>query len=210
MGGNASNSRAVHAIGREPALVCSKCHWGLLALCFLLINVLPAPVLAQDIRDPFSSQIMGVEDQPILVLNQERLLRTSKAGQALLRKETQLKEGHRNEGLQLDKELESEELELTRMRDELVTEEFDKLAIKFDAKVVAVRRDHQEKTERLATELEDMRKSFFTDIIPIVAEIMRERGASLVFEQRNVLFTGPDVDITAEVIDRLDRQAGLQ
>ena len=42
-----------------------------------------------------------------------------------------------------------------------------------------------------------------------IAKIMSERGASMVFEQRNVLFTGQDVDITADVIQRLDSEAGL-
>ncbi len=156
--------------------------------------------------DQFSGQVMGELDQPILVLNQERLLRSSEVGQALLAQENQMKESHQQEGLRLDAELEAEERDLTRKRDELVSEEFEKLAIEFDAKVVAVRRDHQQKSEALAVELEKLRQAFFADIVPIVAGIMQERGASLVFEQRNVLFTGKDVDITQDVIDRLDAE----
>jgi len=147
---------------------------------------------------------MGDVDQPILVLNQERLLVGSKVGQKLLAKEKQMKDAHQQEGLRLDSELENEERELTKMRDELIASEFEKLAIEFDAKVVAVRKDHQDKSETLAVELDKLRQSFFGGIVPIVAQIMKERGASLVFEQRNVLFTGPDVDVTQEVIDRLD------
>lgn len=159
---------------------------------------------AQEITDPFSSQIMGELDQPILVLNQEKLLLNSTTGQALLAQENAMKEAHRQEGLRLDKELEDEERELTTLRDELEALEFDKLAIQFDTKVVAVRSDHQQKSEALAVELDKLRQSFFGNIVPIVAQIMNERGASLVFEQRNVLFTGPDVDITQTVIERLD------
>lgn len=165
---------------------------------------------AQEAIDPFSSQIMGEIAQPILVLNQERLLVNSEIGKALLAKENQMKESHRDEGLRLDAQLENEERRLTKMRDELVASEFEKLAIQFDSKVVAVRRDHQEKSEALAVELDKLRQSFFGDIVPIVAQIMKERGASLVFEQRNVLFTGPDVDITQDVIDRLDASNGLK
>jgi len=69
---------------------------------------------------------------------------------------------------------------------------------------------HQDKSEALAVELDKLRQSFFGGIVPIVAQIMKERGASLVFEQRNVLFTGPDVDITQEVIDRLDASGSLE
>ncbi len=165
---------------------------------------LSGAAMAQGLADPFSGQIMGDVDQPILVLNQERLLVGSRVGQELLAKEKLMKESHRQEGLRLDSELENEERELTKMRDELVASEFDKLAIQFDAKVVAVRKDHQEKSETLAVEVDKLRQTFFGNIVPIVAQIMKERGASLVFEQRNVLFTGPDVDVTQEVIDRLD------
>lgn len=162
---------------------------------------------AQEIVEQFSTQIMGEGQQQILVLNQERLLVNSEAGKALLEQENAMKEAHTQEGLRLDAELENEERELTRKRDVLVSTEFEKLAIEFDAKVVAVRREHQEKSEALAVELDKLRQSFFGDVVPIVARIMKEKGASLVFEQRNVLFTGPDVDITQEVIDRLDEGA---
>jgi len=165
---------------------------------------------SQDLADPFGAQIMGEIDQPILVLNQERLLRTSQVGQELLAKENTMKEAHQQEGLRLDTELENEERDLTKIRDEIAAADFEALAIEFDAKVVAVRKDHQDKSEALAVELDKLRQSFFGGIVPIVAQIMKERGASLVFEQRNVLFTGPDVDITQEVIDRLDASGSLE
>ncbi len=188
-----------------PALI--RCTTFGVVLAFLSVG--PVGVRAQESVDPFSTQIMGQLDQPILVLNQERLLLNSGVGQDLLAKENLMKETHRQEGLRLDAELENEERELTQMRDELIASEFEKLAIEFDNKVVAVRRDHQEKSEALAVELEKLRQSFFGDIVPIVANIMQERGASLVFDQRNVLFTGQDVDITQDVIDRLDAEGDV-
>ncbi len=142
--------------------------------------------------------------QSILVLNQERLLRASRTGQEVLAQERMMTEAHRDEGLRLDAELEAEERDLAEKRKELPAEDFAKLAVAFDTKVVATRRDHTEKSELLATTIEDGRKDFFSKIVPIVAQIMRERQADLVFEQRNVLFTGPNVDITADVIERLD------
>lgn len=156
-----------------------------------------------------SAQAQQVFDGPptaqvILVLSQERLLRDSKTGRALLARQREMSDAHRDEGLRLDAELEGEELELTEKRRTLPPEEFEKLAVEFDEKVVATRRDHKEKSEALAAAIDDGRKQFFSQIVPIVAQIMQERQASLVFEQRNVLFTGPNVDITEEVISRLD------
>jgi len=86
---------------------------------------------------------------------------------------------------------------------------FEQLAAEFDARVVAIREEDVRAAEVLAAEFEAIRKNFFADVVPIVAQIMTERGASLIFEQRNVLFTGPNVDITDDVIARMDKAAGL-
>ena len=144
--------------------------------------------------------------QSILVMNQEKLLRNSKTGQALLARERAMTDAHRAEGLRLDAELEAEERDLAEKRKTLPTEEFAVPAVEFDTKVVATRKDHNQKSELLANTLENMRKKFFAQIVPVVAQIMKERGAELVFEQRNVLFTGANVDITDEVIERLEQQ----
>ena len=142
--------------------------------------------------------------QSILVLNQDKLLRQSETGKRLLSRERAMTDAHRAEGLRLDQELEAEERDLAEKRKTLPSDEFSKLAVDFDTKVVATRRDHNQKSETLANQVETMRKQFFAQIVPIVAKIMQERRATLVFEQRNVLFTGPNVDITDEVIKRLD------
>lgn len=168
--------------------------------------------VGQSSNDPtsFSSQVMASPRMPILILNQERLLRGSKSGQALLIDENRRKSEHLEEGQRLDRELEAEEIHLTELRKELPVDEFQALAVAFDAKVVRIRREHQERSEALGKELDARRKTFFSAVVPIVAKIMTERGASLVFEQRNVLFTGPDVDITDEVIARMDKGGPLQ
>jgi len=168
--------------------------------------------VGQSPSDPtsFSSQVMAAPSTPILILNQERLLRDSKPGQALLIEENRRKTEHLEEGQRLDRELEAEEIHLTELRKELPVDEFQALAVAFDEKVVRIRRDHQERSEALGRDLDAQRKTFFSAVVPIVAQIMAERGASLVFEQRNVLFTGPNVDITNEVIARMDKSSPLE
>lgn len=153
----------------------------------------------------FTGQVMETRPAaPVLVLNQERLLRDSEAGRRVLEQEQALRMAHQAEGERLDAELEAEERQLAEQRDRLPAEEFQAKAVAFDAKVVRIRQDHAEKSEALGTQIETARKDFFAKIVPIVAQIMAERGASLVFEQRNILFTGPGVDITGDVIERID------
>lgn len=172
-----------------------------------------ATVSAQGNLGPFSVQSQfptAQVFQAILVLNQERLLRLSKTGKALLATETEMRSAHQSEGIAMDVALENEERSIADIRDKTPGEAFEEMAEAFDKKVVQARLDHQKRSVALGEEIEERRKKFFADLVPIVAEIMKERGAALVFEQRNVLFTGPNVDITPEVITRMDREAGFE
>ena len=179
----------------------------LMAVFALGVATLPARGQSAD----FSGQIMEMQPaSPVLALNQERLLRDSSAGQKVLEDVQAMRAAHQAEGERLDEELEAEERRLADLRDTAPAEEFQALAIEFDAKVVRIRQDHVEKSEALSQKVDAARKAFFAQIVPIVAGIMEERGASLVLEQRNILFTGPGVDITDEVIERIDKSGSFQ
>lgn len=178
-------------------------------LLVLIAVLLPGSSVAQQLD--FSGQIMEMTPaSQVLVLNQERLLRDSAVGQQVLENVQLLRSAHQSEGERLELELETEERELAELRQTLDTEEFQERAIAFDAKVVRIRQEHAQKSEALSLQVEDARKEFFANVVPIVAQIMGERGALLVFEQRNVLFTGPGIDITDDVIRRIDNVGPLQ
>lgn len=174
-------------------------------ICFLVLMVAGWTLSIQ----PLFSQARSVVSQDVLVLNQERLLRDSKKGKLILAEEANLKQKRAERATALEAELEADEKSLAERKDELDPKEFEQLAEAFDARVVAIRQEDVQAAEVLAAEFEGIRKDFFADVVPIVAQIMAERGASLVFEQRNVLFTGPNVDITDDVIARMDKAAGL-
>ncbi len=158
---------------------------------------------------PLLAQERAAAAQDVLVLSQERLLRDSKKGKMILAEEESQKEQRVERASILEAELEADERSLAERKSELDPETFEQLAAEFDARVVAIREEDVRAAEVLAAEFEAIRKNFFADVVPIVAQIMTERGASLIFEQRNVLFTGPNVDITDDVIARMDKAAGL-
>ena len=177
----------------------------------IFLTLLLTPALAQGQQGAFSGQVMNAQPTvPVLVLNQERLLRDSAVGRSILEQEQTLRAAHQREGERLEEELEAEERELADQKATLPLAEFQEKAIAFDAKVVRIRQDHAAKSEALSQTVEGARKEFFSKIVPIVAGIMEERGASLVFEQRNILFTGPGVDITDAVIERIDNSNAFE
>ncbi len=141
---------------------------------------------------------------PILLLDQERLLRGSKLGQAFLQesrdKELRLVERRRN----IDRELEAEEKRLTDLRDATPAEEFRALAEAFDKKVVRLRAEQEEASVELTSEIDASRKRFFQQAAPVITSIMQEFGASVVLEQRLVLVASNGLNITDRAIALLD------
>jgi len=141
---------------------------------------------------------------PILLLDQERLLRESQLGKAFLKasrdRERNLVERRRR----IDRALEAEEKRLTDLRDTTPTDEFRLLADDFDQKVVRLRAEQEQASVALAQEIEENRKGFFQQAAPVIASIMSDFGASVVLEQRLVLVSANGLNITDRAIDRLD------
>ena len=86
--------------------------------------------------------------RPFLIINQERLLTGSKAGQAILADEESQRDTLRTEARALDASFEAEEKQLTDQRPTMPPEEFRKLSDAFDARVVEARRQQDERATR--------------------------------------------------------------
>jgi len=172
----------------------------------LLVVLLSLGSLAQEPRFPIGE----ARSLPILLLDQERLLRGSKLGQAFLKesrdKELRLVERRRR----IDSELEAEEKRLTDLRDETPAEDFRKLADAFDEKVVRLRAEQEQASVELTQELDDSRKRFFQQAAPVITSIMQEFGALVVMEQRNVLVSVNGLNITNRAIAQLDSRFNVE
>ncbi|MEM7669991.1 MAG: hypothetical protein AAF317_12760, partial [Pseudomonadota bacterium] len=58
----------------------------------------------------------------------------------------------------------------------------------------------------LTREAEERRRAFFANVTPILLQILRETGAAAVVDQRSILISKQDLNITEEVIKRLDQR----
>ena len=150
---------------------------------------------------------------PVLVVDQDRLLTGSLLGREILAQNATEAEALREEGRQLDRQFEDEERALTEQRPTLSPEEFRTLADAFDEKVVRTRAEQQEKSNELAQRVENRRIDFFQQVAPILEAILAETGAAAVIDERATLVANQDLNITGEVIKRLDevhlaRQSG--
>ena len=156
---------------------------------------------------PLAAQT-GVPRDAVLVLNQDRLLSQTAYGARI---QTELEAASRAlaaENRRIEEQLTTEELELTELRRTLPADEFRELADEFDARVSEIRLAQDAKTRDLQAQAELARQRFFEASVPILLELVEERGAAVLMDSRTVLLSAGEVDITEAAIARIDARLG--
>lgn len=141
---------------------------------------------------------------PLLVLDQEKLFDGSNVAESISQEIERRSLDLAAENRAIEAELVAEELDLTERRATLTPEVFRTLADAFDEKVQRIRTEQDAKTRELQRLREQERQNFLRRISPVLAEIVRERGAVAVLDRRSVFLSAESIDITAEAIARIN------
>ncbi len=145
---------------------------------------------------------------PVLTLDQEALFVRSKFGQALrasLASETSLAEA---ETQKIDTALEAEERDLTAQRGNLPDDDFRALADAFDEKVQKLRAEREAAAAKLRGREATARQKFVAEVTKIIGDYMVERGAVAIIDKQSIIVSLLTIDITAEVVARIDAALG--
>ncbi|MBM9595636.1 OmpH family outer membrane protein [Roseitranquillus sediminis] len=145
---------------------------------------------------------------PILVIDQDRLFTESRFGQRVLAQIEERSAALAAENRAIEAELIAEERDLTERRPQMTPEEFRRLADAFDQKVQRVRDEQDTKSSELAGLRDRERQAFAAYVTPVLAEILRDRGALIILERRAVFIASQQIDVTDEVIRRIDAEVG--
>ena len=144
---------------------------------------------------------------PILTIDQDRIFAETRPGESvnaeLEEKTTALAE----ENSRIEAELIDREKSLTDQRPSLPPDEFRALADAFDTDVQRIRAEQDEKARLITQERETARQQFIGDVAGIISGIVRERGALVVLDRRDVFLSADRIDITDEAIERINAAA---
>lgn len=168
------------------------------SVLILALLATAGPCLAQDTKGVFRS--------PVLTIDQDRLFADSRFGTTLVEALEKERDALTAENRSIEAELISEEQALTLERPALSVEAFREKATAFDARVVAIRQAQDQKLRELNDRRDNAQKQFYTSALPIIAEIVRERGAVVVLESHTVILAAEQIDITEEAVLRIDAQ----
>ena len=145
---------------------------------------------------------------PVLIVDSERLFVETLYGQRLSSELATQAAALQAENDRIVESLTLEERSLTVRRPEMDPQEFRAEAEAVDRKVQDVRRVRDAKNVELQVANAEARSRFEQRVQGIVANIMIERGAVLVLEQRNVVLSVRAANITDDAIVRIDAELG--
>jgi Skp family chaperone for outer membrane proteins len=144
---------------------------------------------------------------PILTIDQERLFAETQLGRQRGGEIAAAAEALAAENRRIEEELRAEEIALTERRAMMSVEEFSALADAFDQKVQSFRASQDAKFRALAEREAQARQLFFVEVGEILSEIVREEGAVVIIDRRNVVLSADRIDITDEAIARINAAA---
>lgn len=154
------------------------------------------------------AQQFGVPVAPVLTVESETLFARSMFGQRVAREIAAEQSILLAENRRIEAELAGEERVLTERRKQMSAADFRAVADAFDARVEEIRNLQDNKSREIAQRQEQEQSRFIQAARPILAELMREVGASVILEQRTVLLSDKAVDVTERAIQRLNATIG--
>ncbi len=157
---------------------------------------------------PWAAQAQDRPSSPILTIDQEALFERSAFGRRLQAELSAAAAALAAENRSYEAELAEEERQLTEKRATMEPAAFRELAAAFDAKVVEVRREQDQKGRDIARRPDEARQRFFRAVIPVLTEIVRERGAVAILDARAILISAETIDVTDEAVRRIDATLG--
>ena len=172
-------------------------------LYILLLALLSVGLLALIFLPTISTQAADVK---MMYADVEKIIRDSKAGRDIL-------DQVRKEGDKIREEAEKVGGDLTKERDSLLEQRsvlspsaFAKKEQSFQARLQEEQRKVSAENERILRGRQQGFKELEGVLAKIFEEILEEKDLSLILNRQALLTATPDVDLTSEVIARLDRR----
>lgn len=151
----------------------------------------------------------AAQDLKVAVINTEQVLLESATGKAALDELRQLREAKEAEGKALQTEAEDLRKRLTEGRLSLAEDKIAELEQQLEEKGIALRRFQDDASRELNKRRDEVLASIDRKVLPIINQVGQEQGYALIFRkfESGLVFASDEIDITAEIIRRLDASA---
>jgi len=165
--------------------------------CVLWLFSIVTPVAAQ-------SEAEGRAGPVIAVIDMQRILRESLAVTQMQQQIEELRQAYQAEFREKDRELRANDQELARERSNLSADDFAQKRQEMERKVAEIQRGVQQRRRSLDRLFGQGMGRVREALITIVNEVAAERDIDVVLAKSTVVAVKQDLDITNEVLARLD------
>jgi len=141
----------------------------------------------------------------ILVVDTVKIQDQSSAAKSM---QTQMQEFEKKlqaQAKSAEEKLKAEEVGLKQQQTLLSPEQFDVKRREFETKVGDEQRKLQQEQQNMQAAVRDAQGTLFKALEPILKTLMTERGANMMVDRRMVLTSSDSLDVTATVIERLNK-----
>lgn len=136
----------------------------------------------------------------ILTLDWEVLYDNSAWGQRVSGELSQASQDLNAENNRIADDLVAEERRLTERRASMTPEAFKAEASAFDKRATGIRAAQKAKAQALQAQLEQERQAFVQAVLPVLDELLLQRGASVVLDRRVIIRGLSNIDVTDDLI----------
>ena len=151
---------------------------------------------------------MGRVQSSVLIIDVDRLLAETAYGRRLSEDILRRGEALDAENDRIAAALTAEERSLTERRSTMDPQAFRAEADAFDARVQRIRTEQDAKQQALESAVAEGRDAFLAAATEALSGLMRDRGASVIMERRDVFLNISAVDVTDDAIGAIDAAIG--
>ena len=146
----------------------------------------------------------AVAETSVGIINVQKIMEQSKAAQSV---RTQLQTKQKGFQAELDakqKQLVTEDQDLVKQRNTLAKDAFEKKVKEFQGKAAQAQREIQTKKVQLDKAFGDALNQIQDKVVTISSEVAKEKDINIVISSSQVLYGDTDLDITDEVLSKLN------
>lgn len=140
----------------------------------------------------------------IVVVDLQEIYRTSLAGKDLLKQIETRRAELEAEAARYQQDARDEQTELERQQAILSAEAFEEKRRSIGQKYTSIQTDLRDKARRLQIAQSKADRELQSSLVPIYQEMLRAHSANLIMDRGQIVLPGPGLDITREVIEKLD------
>lgn len=173
---------------------------------FRAISVAVAMVLATGGASLAQAPKRTVPPVVVIIVDVPQIQRDSSAGKALMTQRDKYQQSFQADFNAARQALQVSDQELAKQKGTIPQEVYDQKAKALEQQVVAFQRRTQVAVRSLEKSSEIAASELMNAILSITGELAGELGANLVVPKQQVVLHEPSMDVTAQVIERLNRK----